>query len=91
MEVVTIEKSTFEDIQGEVNEAISAAEKLLCKFKPERPQWLDHENVCIMLNISKRTLQNYKDQGILPYTRIYRKSYFKLSDVEILLKNLAKG
>lgn len=91
MEVVTIEKSTFEEIQEEVNGAISIAEKLLCKFKPEHPKWLDHENVCIMLNISKRTLQNYKDQGVLPYTRIYRKSYFKLSDVEMLLKKLSKG
>ena len=65
MEVVTIEKATFEEIQNEVIEAISMAESLLSKFKPNHPKWLDNENVCMMLNISKRTLQNYKDQGIL--------------------------
>lgn len=82
MEVVTIEKDTFEEITQEVNEVISMAEDLLRKFKPVRAEWLDHKNVCMMLNISKRTLQNYKDQKIIPYTRISRKSYFKLSDIE---------
>ena len=90
MEVVTIEKATFEEIQNGVIEAISMAESLLSKFKPNHPKWLDNENVCMMLNISKRTLQNYKDQGILPYSYVSRKSYFKLSDVENLLKNKTK-
>lgn len=87
MEVVTIEKDTFEEITQEVNEVISMAEDLLRKFKPARTEWLDHKNVCMMLNISKRTLQNYKDQKIIPYTRISRKSYFKLSDIENYLNS----
>lgn len=87
MEVVTIEKETFEGIIREVNEVIAMADDLLKKFKPARNQWLDRENVCIMLNISRRTLQNYKDQKIIPYTRINRKSYFKLSDIENFLNN----
>ncbi|MCE8594288.1 helix-turn-helix domain-containing protein [Bacteroides fragilis] len=91
MEVVTIEKNTFDDLQQEVDNVILMSEDLLRKLKPEHAQWLDHENVCLMLNISKRTLQNYKDQGILPHSRINRKSYFKLSDVELLLKNLTKN
>mgnify|MGYP001326973178 CR=1 FL=1 len=40
MEVVTIEKATFEEIQNEVIEAISMAESLLSKFKPNHPKWL---------------------------------------------------
>lgn len=87
MEVVTIEKDTFEEIKQEICEIDSMAEDLLKKFKPAQTQWLDHENVCLMLNISKRTLQNYKDQKIIPYTRISRKSYFKLSDIEHFLNN----
>lgn len=87
MEVVTIEKDTFEEIKQEICEIDSMAEDLLKKFKPARTQWLDHKNVCLMLNISKRTLQNYKDQKIIPYTRISRKSYFKLSDIEHFLNN----
>ena len=90
MEVVAIEKETFEEITQEVNEVISMAEDLLKKFKPARTQWLDHENVCMMLNISKRTLQNYKDHRIIPFTRISRKSYFKLSDIENFLNNKKK-
>lgn len=87
MEVVTIEKETFEELTREVNEVISMAEGLLKKFKPARTEWLDHENVCMILSISKRTLQNYKDQKVISYTRISRKSYFKLSDIENFLNN----
>lgn len=87
MEVVTIEKKTFEELTREVNEVISMAEGLLKKFKPARTEWLDHENVCMILSISKRTLQNYKDQKLIPYTRISRKSYFKFSDIENFLNN----
>ena len=35
MEVLTIEKNTFEEIQQEVNEVISMAEIMLSKFKPD--------------------------------------------------------
>ena len=87
MEVVTIEKDTFEEIVRDVDEINSMAEDLLKKFKPARTEWLDHVNVCQMLNISKRTLQNYKDQKIIPYPRISRKSYFKLSDIENFLNH----
>lgn len=91
MEVITIEKRTFEEFQQEVDEVIALTRGLLQKFKPVHSQWLDQEDVCMILNISKRTVQNYKEQGLLPYSRINRKSYFKLSDVESLLKNLTKG
>ena len=78
MEVVTIEKATFEEIQNEVIEAISMAESLLSKFKPNHPKWLDNENVCMMLNISTRTIQNYKDQALVSgkKLRVIKKASF---------------
>ncbi|WP_390888168.1 helix-turn-helix domain-containing protein [Capnocytophaga canimorsus] len=48
-------------------------------------KWLDTQEVCLMLGISKRALQGYKDRKILPYSSIQRKNYFKRSDVEQLL------
>ncbi|WP_439848461.1 helix-turn-helix domain-containing protein [Riemerella anatipestifer] len=48
---------------------------------------MDTQEVCQLLGISKRTLQNYKDRNLLPYSYINRKNYYKRSDVLHLLEN----
>ena len=48
----------------------------------------------MMLNISKRTLQTYRDNGTLPYSQINHKVYYKPEDVEQVqnqLKNKPYG
>ncbi len=44
--------------------------------------WLDIQEVCVLLKISKRTLQSYRDNKILPYSQISGKIYFKASDIQ---------
>ena len=61
-----------------------ATEKYASIFNKEK--WLDNQEVCLMMNITKRTLQTYKDKGILCYSRLNRKNYYKLSDVKALLE-----
>jgi len=39
-----------------------------------------------LLNISTRTLQGYRDQGILPFTKLGGKVYFKRTDIEAILE-----
>ena len=51
----------------------------------QKEKWLDSQEVCLLLGISKRALQYYKDQKLLPFSCIHRKNYFKRSDVERLL------
>lgn len=48
--------------------------------------WLDNEDVCRMLNISKRTLQSYRDPGKLAFSQINHKIYYKPEDVEAFLQ-----
>ena len=45
-------------------------------------KWLSSEEVCHLLSISKRTLQSYRDRGVLPYAQIGRKIYYKASDLD---------
>jgi DNA-binding transcriptional MerR regulator len=52
----------------------------------QRRKWLDNQEVCLMMNITKRTLQTYKDKGLLPYSKLNRKNYYKRSDVQALLE-----
>ena len=50
---------------------------------------LDNQDMCLMLNVSKRTLQRYRSAGQLPFKRIKRKTYYLDSDVqEFIEKNL---
>ena len=44
--------------------------------------WLDIQEVCQLLKISKRTLQSYRDNGILPFSQIGGKIYFRANDIE---------
>lgn len=42
------------------------------------------------MNISPRTLQAYRDTGKISFSRINHKIYYKVSDIEILLKQKSK-
>ena len=46
----------------------------------------DNQDLCLMLQVSKRSLQRYRSMKILPYIRIGRKSYYKVSDVREFIK-----
>jgi excisionase family DNA binding protein len=48
---------------------------------------LSSDDVCNLLQVSKRTLQNYRDRGIIPFSQIGRKIYYKASDIEEYLSN----
>jgi len=45
-------------------------------------RWLDIQDVCELLHISKRTLQSYRDKGILPFSQVGAKIYYKANDIQ---------
>ena len=53
--------------------------------------WLDTQEVCELLGVqSKRTIQTYRDSGLLPYSRIEHKIYYRPEDVQRMLERLNK-
>lgn len=87
MEVIAIPKSVLKELTTALDELLrlttEASEIYIPIFNEER--WLDNQQVCLMLGITKRTLQSYKDKGLLPYSKLMRKNYYKFSDVQLLL------
>ena len=84
MEIIAIEKRTFEQMkQSFVNFAGQIKE--LCETGSNKTEWLDNETVCKLLQISKRTLQSYRDNGIIPFSQIGHKCYYKASDIEQII------
>ena len=49
--------------------------------------FLTGKEVCERLYISPRTLQDYRDRGIIPYTQFAGKILYKESDLERLLED----
>jgi excisionase family DNA binding protein len=49
--------------------------------------YLSGEQVCQMLHISKRTLQQYRDDGLIPFIKLERKILFRESDIIKVLEN----
>ena len=53
--------------------------------------FLTSKEVCERLYISPRTLQDYRDRRILPYTQFAGKILYKASDLEKMLEENYKG
>lgn len=48
--------------------------------------WLDIPETAKWLKVSPRTLQNYRDKGLLPFSQVGAKIYFRLFDLQEFLK-----
>ena len=53
--------------------------------------YLTGREVCEFLFINPRTLQDYRDKGIIPYTQIAGKILYRLSDINRLLQENHRG
>lgn len=90
MEIITIEKKTFEVIEQKFEQFVTHMDELCTKHNRKVSEWLDNADVCRILNISKRTLQTYRDNGTIPYAQINHKMFYKPSDVEKVLDQLRR-
>jgi hypothetical protein len=71
MEIINIEARTFEAMMTRF-ETFAERVDILCRANGDKTLqwWLDNEDVCRTLDLSKRTLQTYRNNGTLPHTRI---------------------
>jgi len=88
MEIISIEARTFETMTERFRQFVQRVNNLCRLQSKELGKWLDYQEVCMMLNISKRTLQTYRDNGIIPYSQINHKMYYKPEDVERVLNQI---
>lgn len=63
-------------------------EEILKNYRPvmNGEIYLSGEDVCKLLHISKRTLQQYRDDQILPYIQVGGKIIYKESDILTILE-----
>jgi hypothetical protein len=88
MEIVNIEARTFEAMMTRFEALARKMDSLYNKQDKGLKKWLDNQDLCLILNISKRTLQTYRDNGTLPYSQINHKIYYKPNDIELVMHKL---
>lgn len=83
MEFIAFEKKIFEEISMKLEHFFLVTD-LFCKKVERRKlgRWLDHGEVCRALNISHRTLQTLRDNGILAFTKLGNRTYYLEEDVQ---------
>lgn len=80
MEIKMIEGRVYDRIRQCLKDLLEKTRKL--QPKPVDEEWYTNRDVCRLLGISLRTLQNYRDKGLIPYSQVGHKCYYKIKDVE---------
>lgn len=89
MEITNIETRTYEAMMTRF-ETFAQRVETLCRNSGDKvlKEWLDNQEVCEILGISKRTLQSYRDNGILQFSQIGHKMFYRSEDVQRVLTKL---
>lgn len=83
MDVITITSEAFNEIVKKID---GISTRLNAKEKEPKEVWLDNQEFMQLLKVSKRTAQHYRDTGLISFSQVGNKIYYKLADVEQLLK-----
>ena len=88
MEIISMSIKVFDALARRVGDIEEKAERLYRRQEDlSLKKWLDNQDVCEILGITKRTLQTYREKGLLPYCRIEYKIRYKPEDVRKLLQS----
>lgn len=94
--MIPLDKETFEAYMERLLEQVEKVVGALDK-KDKKPQnylngerLYDNQDICLLLNVSKRTLQRYRDNG-LKYHTILHKTYYREKDVHEFIRRFFDG
>lgn len=51
---------------------------------------MDNQELCLLLNVSKRTMQRYRSEGLIPYRLVKRTPYYDKEDVAVFVRRFSK-
>ena len=89
MQAVILTSDQYSDLVSR----LEAIQSELSKKQANREDvFLDNQQFLQLMNISKRTAQTWRDEGIISFSQVGSKIYYRMSDVQKLLdRNLRKA
>ena len=83
MEIISIEKKTFEELVSRLGQFVKRMDSINRQRSGRRmSDWMDNQDVCLVLKINPRTLQTLRDR---PHSKINNRIYYRPEDVERLI------
>lgn len=84
MEVNLVQKEDIDELIAKIDKVNHLLKKVLSI--EQKSEWLDNEEFCKTLSISKRTAQRFRDQKIISFCQFGSKVLYKRTDVESFLE-----
>lgn len=72
----------YEKIQKQLDELVKTINK---PKVPEQIQIIDNNNFLDLMGISQKTAQSWRDTGVVSFSQVGNKIYYKISDVQELI------
>lgn len=94
--MIPLDKETFEAYMERLLEQVGKVVGALDKRDKKPQNYLngerlyDNQDICLLLNISKRTLQRYRNNG-LKYHTILHKTYYREKDLHEFIRRYFDG
>ena len=87
MDLIIFERKAFEEFAAKIEQfTLRVSNSPVVKNEKKKTNnWLDHQDVCQRLKISKRTLQTLRDNGTLAYTKIGNRTYYLPEGVDSII------
>ena len=83
MDAIIFTKDQFTDLMRKLDTIQS---QISIKADQKKETFLDNQEFLLLMKISKRTAQTWRDEGKISFSQVGNKIYYKLSDVEKLLQ-----
>ena len=92
-EIITRDSAAFKELYRDIVKAIRAVDILIDTHRPTigNELYLTSEEICSIFSISKRSLQNYRDNRQIPYTTLGGKILYPQSSLYKLLEQFQKA
>lgn len=84
-DLVIVEKQVLDELASRLESLKTKIDNLYAGSGIAPKKWIDNLQACQRLSASKRTLQSLRDNGVLPFTKIGAKVFYKPEDIERIL------
>lgn len=91
MEYVAVEKEGLELLRDKLEKIRKEIEKNKPYSEPIDKIWIENAQLSVLIHHSLKTLQNYRERGILGFSTIGKKIYYQVAEIsELIEKNVIK-
>ena len=88
MEAIILSKNQYNELLKKIDEVKISLDE---KQKNPKDVFVDNQEFLQLMNISKRTAQTWRDEGVVSFSQIGSKIYYRMSDVEKLLEKIQQS